>query len=106
MAMDIDMFDEYYGGDDYTRTIVYDHLSGTAHVLGGKSPKGDLGKSNPPKRETLTGFWGEILNDEVLNLEPVPPPPTPPEPPPSRFVGDRRKVPTYEEYRRSGGFFE
>lgn len=108
MAMDIDMFDEYYGGGEYTRKIVYyDDVTETEHVIGTtNSPKGDLGNSKPRTREALTGFWGEILKDEVVNIEPVPEPPKLPVPPPSRYVGDRRKVPSYDEFCRLIGFLE
>lgn len=47
--------------------------------------KGDLGNRPEKTPEILTGFWGEIIKEDIINLPPIPEPPKMPEPPPSRY---------------------
>lgn len=47
--------------------------------------KGDLGNRPETTPEILTGFWGEIIKEDIIILPPIPEPPKPPSPPPPRF---------------------
>lgn len=77
------MLDEYMGWSDEVETTqkVYDqHFDAKSKTYFFKLRTTKTEKPLPK----LVGFWGELVNSDVLEL---PEPPTPPTPPSSRRIG-------------------
>jgi hypothetical protein len=79
---EINLYDENYGF-----WVGEDSLAEEVALLRHQShrQKGDIGNRPEKTPEILTGFWGEIIKEDIINLPPIPEPPKMPEPPPSRY---------------------